>query len=50
MSIPFAVQITAARRAIKTDCGVGVAAVGITWSCILVMVGDRAGKSGNTLS
>ena len=43
-------QITAARYEIKTDFGVGVAAVGYTCPYILVMVGDRACKSGNTVS
>ena len=44
------VQITAARHAIKTDCDVGVTAVGNTCSDILVMVGDPAFKSGSTMS
>ena len=34
----------------KTDCGVGVAAVGNTSSDIVVMAGDRACKSGKSLS
>jgi hypothetical protein len=44
------VQVTESRHAIKTNCGVGVAAVGITFCDILVVVGDPAGKSGNTVS
>jgi hypothetical protein len=44
------VQITAAYHAIKTDYGVGVPAVVNTYCDILVMVGDRASKSGNTMS
>jgi len=40
------VQITAARHAIETDCGVGVAAVGNTCCDILVVVGDPANKTG----
>jgi hypothetical protein len=48
---PFlSVQIRAVRHAIKIDCGVVVDAVGNTCSHILVMVGDRACKSGNTVS
>jgi hypothetical protein len=43
------VQITAARHAVKIDCGVSVADVGNTCCVILVMVGDRARKSGNTV-
>lgn len=43
-------KITVARHAIETDCGVGVSAVVNTCRCILVMIGDRACKSGNTLS
>ena len=46
----LSLQITATRHAIKTDCGVGVTAVGYTCCCILVMVGDPACKSGNTVS
>jgi len=44
------VQITEAHHAIKIDCGVGVAAVGNTGCDILVMVGDPASKSGQTVS
>jgi len=44
------VQITAARHAIKTDCGVSVADVGSTCCDILVVVGDTANKSGNAVS
>jgi hypothetical protein len=43
------VQITAARHAIKTDCDVGVAAVGNTYCDILVVVVDPA-NPGNTVS
>jgi len=46
----LSLQITATHHDIKTDCGVGVTAVGYTWCCILFMVGDRACKSGNTVS
>ena len=34
-------QITAARHAVKPNCGVGVAAVGNTCRHILVVVGDQ---------
>jgi len=44
------VQITAARHVIKTDCGVGVAAVGNSCRDVLVMVDDPASKSGITVS
>jgi len=44
------VQITAAGHAMKTDCGVGVTAGGNTCCDILVMVGDLASRSGNTVS
>jgi len=40
------VQITAARHANKTDCAVGVTAVGNTCCDILVMVGDPANNIG----
>ena len=46
----LSVQITAARHAIKTDCGVGVAAGGYTCCDILVIVADPAIKSSNTVS
>jgi hypothetical protein len=46
----LSVQITAARHAIKIACRAFVAAVGNTCSHILVLVGDRACKSGNTVS
>ena len=46
----LSVQITAARHAIKTGCGVGVAAVGYTCCDVLVMVADPAIKISNTLS
>ena len=49
-AVPLSAQITAAQHAIKTDCGVGVAAVGNTCCDILVMVGDPASEIGNTLS
>ena len=52
VQIPFLslpVQVTGARHAIKTDCGVGVAAVGNTCYYILVMVGDPTNKCGNTV-
>jgi hypothetical protein len=39
-SSSVSVQITTVRNAIKTDCGVGVAAVGNTCFHILDMVGD----------
>jgi len=41
------VQITAARHVIKTDCNVGVTAVGYTCYNILVVVGDPASNIGN---
>jgi len=44
------VQITAARHAIQTDCGDGDAAVGSICCDILIMAGDTASKSGNTVS
>jgi hypothetical protein len=44
------VQITASRHAIKTDCGVGVAAGGSTCYDILVMVDDPANKCDDTVS
>jgi hypothetical protein len=44
------VQITAARHAIKSDCGVGVATVGNTRRDILVFVGYPASKSGINMS
>jgi len=44
------VQITAARHAVKTDCGVGVAVVGDTYFRILVVAGDPTSKSGNAVS
>ena len=43
-------QITTARHAVKTDCGIGVADVGNTCFHILVMVGDTSSKNGNTVS
>ena len=46
----LSVQITAARHAIKTDCGVGVSAGGYTYCDILVIVADPANNSNNTLS
>ncbi len=46
----LSVQITAARHAIKTDCGVGVTAFCNTCCDILVMVGDPACKSGSPVS
>ena len=49
-AFPFSVQITAARHAVKTDRGVGVAAAGNTGYVILVMVGDLANNSGSTVS
>jgi hypothetical protein len=50
ISSSLSLQITASRHAIKSNGGVGVAAVGISFSDILVMVGDPASKSGNTVS
>jgi len=44
------VQITAARHAITTVCGVGVDTDGYTCSDILVMVGDPANNRDNTVS
>jgi hypothetical protein len=44
------VQITAARHAIKTDCGVGVAADGNTRCDILDLVGYPANKNGINMS
>jgi hypothetical protein len=48
--LSLSLQITATRHVFNTDCGVGVTAVGNTCSDILVVVGDRACKGGNTLS
>ena len=50
MSVLLSVQITAARHDIKTDCGVGVAAVGNSCCDILDMTDVPASKSENTLS
>jgi len=44
------VQITAARHAIKTGCGVGVAAGGNACYDILVMADDPANKCDDTVS
>jgi len=44
------VQITAAGHAIQTVCGAVDAAVGNTCCDILVMAGETASKSGNTVS
>jgi len=46
----LSLKVTAARHAIKTNCGVGVAAVGYSCCDILVMVGDPANKIGSTVS
>ena len=46
----LSVQIATTFHAIKTDCGVGVTAVGYTCSDVLVIFGDRACKSGNIVS
>jgi len=46
----LSVQITAYRHAIKTDRGVGVAAVGNTCYDILVMVANPTNKCGSTVS
>jgi hypothetical protein len=48
-AVILSVQITAARHAIKTDCRVGVGAVGNTCCDFLLMVGDPASKSDNTV-
>ena len=41
----LSVQITAARHAVKTDCAVGVTAVGYTVCDILAIVDDPVSKS-----
>ena len=46
----LSVQITAARHAVKTDCGVGVTAVGYTGCDILAIVDDPVSKSDSTVS
>jgi len=48
-AVPLSVQITT-RHDIKTDCGVGVPAVGNTCSDILVMVGVPATNNGHSVS
>jgi hypothetical protein len=50
VAVPVSTQITATRHAIKTDCGVGVAAGGNTCSDILVMVGCPVRKTVNNVS
>jgi len=50
INFSLSVQITAARHATKTDCGVGITTINISCCDILVMVGDTACKSGKTLS
>ena len=46
----LSVQITAARHDIKTDCAVGVTAVGYTGCDILAIVDDPVIKSDSTVS
>jgi hypothetical protein len=48
-AVRFSVQITAASH-VKFDCGVGVADVGNTFCHILVIFGDSASKSDQTVS
>jgi hypothetical protein len=50
VTVPLFVQITAARQVIKTDCSVGVTAVGNTCCDILVIVEGPANKNDNTVS
>ena len=50
VAIPISTQITTARHAIQTVCGVGVAVGSNTRCGTLVMVGDPASKNGQTVS
>jgi hypothetical protein len=49
-SCSLSVQITAARHAIETDCGVTVATDVYSYCYILVVVDDPASRNGNTVS
>ena len=46
----LSVQITTARHAVKTDCAVGVTAVGYTGCDIVAIVDDPVSKSDSIVS